>query len=44
MGHDEIEGIYEEVVEGLHRTPITARGTFHIKRILSVGALDNANP
>jgi hypothetical protein len=44
MGHDEIEGVYEEVVEGLHRTPITARGTFHIKRILSVGALDNANP
>jgi hypothetical protein len=42
MGQDEIEGTYLETLEGLHRTPITVRGTFHLKRILAVGALNPA--
>jgi hypothetical protein len=44
MGQEEIEGIYEESVDGLHRTTITARGSFQLKRILAVGALDPSTP
>ena len=44
VGQDDIEGLYEEVVQGVHRTPMTVRGAFQIKRILAVGALDPANP
>ena len=44
MGQEELEGVYEEAVEGLHRTTITARGSFRVKRILAVGALDASNP
>ena len=44
MGQEEIEGIYEESVDGFHRTTITARGSFHLKRILAVGALDPSTP
>ena len=40
MGQDEIEGLYIETFVGLHRTPITVRGTFHLKRILAVGAIN----
>ena len=43
-GQDQIEGVYEEVVQGLHRIPITAKGTFQIKRILAVGTLDATSP
>ncbi|MFM8421111.1 MAG: immunoglobulin domain-containing protein, partial [Verrucomicrobiota bacterium] len=44
VGQDDIEGLYEEVVQGVHRTPMTVRGSFQIKRILAVGTLDPANP
>jgi hypothetical protein len=44
MGQEELEGVYEEAVAGLHRTTITARGSFRVKRILAVGALDASNP
>jgi len=43
-GQEELEGLYEEAVEGLHRTTITARGSFRVKRVLAVGALDPSNP
>jgi hypothetical protein len=44
IGQDELQGEYEEVLEGLHRIPITVRGTFHIKRLLAVADLDPASP
>ena len=44
LGQDELQGEYEEVLEGLHRLPITVRGTFQIKRLLAVADLDPASP
>ena len=43
MGQDEIEGIYTEVIEGIHRIPITVQGTVVLKRLIAVGVL-NPNP
>ncbi|MEY3275631.1 MAG: hypothetical protein RL153_897, partial [Verrucomicrobiota bacterium] len=43
-GQDQVEGVYEETVQGLHRNAITARGTFSIKRIVPTGTLDPVNP
>lgn len=39
-GQDEIEGVFTETLEGLHRVPITVRGTFTLKRLLPVADLD----
>ena len=44
VGQDALQGVYEEVLERLHRTPITVRGTFQVRRILPVGALDLSTP
>jgi Immunoglobulin domain len=39
-GQDEIEGVYTEVIEGIHRIPITVQGTVSLKRLIAVGVLN----
>ena len=39
-GQDEIEGVYTEVIEGVHRIPITVQGTVALKRLIAVGVLN----
>ena len=39
-GHHRLDGSYSEVVSGLHRTNITATGTFSLRRVAQTGALN----
>jgi hypothetical protein len=42
FGDDQLGGIYEELISGLHRTPVKVRGTFRITRVAKVNELINA--
>ncbi len=39
-GYAELAGVYREVVTGLHRVPITAQGTFRIRRVSEISKLN----
>ena len=39
-GYGELAGIYREVVNGLHRVPIVAQGTFRIRRVSEIAELN----
>lgn len=39
-GYGELAGVYREVVNGLHRVPIVAQGTFRIRRVSEIAELN----
>lgn len=41
-GQDDIEGTYTEVIEGVHRIPITVQGTVTLRRLVAIGTLNPA--
>ena len=38
-GSDQVGGIYEETIRGLHRNDLYVSGTFHLRRLTSTGTL-----
>jgi hypothetical protein len=43
-GQDEIEGVYTEVIEGIHRIPITVQGTVTLQRLVPIGTINPPKP
>ncbi|MHC1629971.1 MAG: LamG domain-containing protein, partial [Methanoculleaceae archaeon] len=40
-GVSELDGVYEEVISGLHKIPLKIKGTFHLERISTIQFLND---
>jgi hypothetical protein len=39
-GYNEIGGLYDETITGLHRNPLVTHGIFHLRRVVNAAFLN----